>query len=135
MVLGVVLSVVAVLRGLSLFGGNFAEEEFGAALFGLGMLLLAALPPALVAFFAWRLRRKAATLAPVGLGVRVGALLSFTAAVVALYLSTLFNEAVWLDAQAGLSYLFLPLLTLAVGAVSAICGGIIGGFIMRLRAR
>lgn len=125
-VIGVVLAVWGAGHGVRMMGGAFD-------LFGLGMVLLAAVPPAIAVFFARYLLRKAPTLAPIPLGVRVGALLSYTTVVAALYATTLLDEAVWLDAQAGLAYMALPLATLAIGLISSGCGAVTGGLIAKLK--
>lgn len=132
-VFGVVLSVGAVARGVTLMG-----RDGGAGfelLVALGMLALAALPPALAALLARHVLRKGPRLTLVGLGVRVGALLSFAAVVTALYTQMLLDRSVWLDAQAGLSFLLMPIVTLAIGILSSACGAATGGLIARMQAR
>lgn len=131
-VMGVFLAIAAIGRGLWLSNWAIYLNDLTGTLFGLGMLVLAALPPAIAVFFARHLLRKGGSLMPIGLGVRLGGLLSFTAVVAALYVSTIFDNAPWLDAQAGVTYLLMPIATLVIAAISSVCGAVTGGLIAKL---
>lgn len=125
-VIGSVLSAGVVALGGWLLTGGFNVVT-------LVLVALGVVPPALASFFARRVLRKAPTLSLVALGVRVGAVVSFTAVVAALYSMLLLNQTIWAGAQLGVSYVSLPIVTLLVGGISSVCGAVTGGLIAKLK--
>lgn len=125
-VIAVVLGVGAVARGALLLSKGLDPLV-------LALIVPALVPPALAAFFARRVLRKAPTLAIVALGIRVGAIVSFTAVVASLYSTMLLHETAWAGVRADMSYLSMPLVTLVVGGISSICGAVTGGLIAKVK--
>lgn len=126
-IIGVVLALGTLARGVWLAqGGVGGDDTVGDWAWGVGFIVLGMLPPLLGVFAGWRMLKTSTNDKLSRLLPKLGSLLSYTASLLSVYPTTLLNEEAWLDAQAGIVFLFLPLVGLALGALAALTGAIVG---------
>lgn len=127
--IGALMALGTLARGIWLFDGG------GDWLVGAGFILLGMLPPLVGVFIGWRMLKRPGDEALSRLLPKLGSLVSYTASVLVIYATTLFERAVWEDAQAGLVFLFMPLVGLGLGGIGALTGAIVGWTIAKAVGR